>query len=290
MTSAPLDHGPEGYDIDWGIVMTEEDLIPKSDGLFFIGNATTVIRYGGFTLLTDPNFIRRGQKVHLGWGVMTTRLLDPAVPVDRLPPLDGIVLSHLHGDHWDRVARRNLDKDLPIVTTTHAARRLKPQGFGNSHGLRTWEDHEFVSGDRVLRVISAPGRHAPGAFQMMLPPVMGSILEFGSRGGRVDLRMYISGDTLMYDDLAEIPRRYPDIDVGVVHLGGTKILNALLVTMDGRQGADWVELVNASRVLPIHHNDYTVMKSPLSDFDAEVRRRGLQDKVQVVQRGTLIEL
>lgn len=270
--------------------MTEEDLIPKGRGLFFVGNATTVIRYGGFTLLTDPNFVRRGQRVHLGYGLTTKRLLDPAISVDRLPPLDAIVLSHLHGDHWDRVARRNLDKELPIVTTRHAARWLKPQGFGNSRGLRTWEEHEFTKGDRVLRVIAAPARHAPGAFQALLPPVIGSILEFGSRGGQVDLRMYISGDTLMCDELAEIPRRYPDIDVGVVHLGGTKLLNALLVTMDGRQGADWVELVDAPRVIPIHHNDYTAFKSPLSDFDAEIRRRGLGGKVRVVQRGTAVDL
>ncbi|MCO6006121.1 hypothetical protein NE236_14095 [Actinoallomurus purpureus] len=135
-----------------------------------------------------------------------------------------------------------------------------------------------------------PGRHAPGVFRRLLPPVMGSIVEFGSRGGQVDLRMYISGDTLMYDELAEIPRRYPDIDVGIVHLGGTKVLGALLVTMDGRQGADWVELVGCRRVVPIHHNDYTAFTSPLSDFDAEVRRRGLDDTVRVLQRGAVIDL
>jgi L-ascorbate metabolism protein UlaG (beta-lactamase superfamily) len=47
------------------------------DGLFFVGNATTVIRYGGFTLLTDPNFLRRGQLAYLGWGLSTRRLREP---------------------------------------------------------------------------------------------------------------------------------------------------------------------------------------------------------------------
>jgi L-ascorbate metabolism protein UlaG (beta-lactamase superfamily) len=28
--------------------------------------------------------------------------------VTSLPDLDAIVLSHLHGDHWDRIARRGL--------------------------------------------------------------------------------------------------------------------------------------------------------------------------------------
>ena len=37
--------------------------------------------------------------------------------IEDLPPLDLVVLSHLHGDHFDRVAEAKLDKTLPIVTT-----------------------------------------------------------------------------------------------------------------------------------------------------------------------------
>ena len=37
-----------------------------TDGLCFIGTATTLIRYAGFTVLTDPNFLHRGERVYLG--------------------------------------------------------------------------------------------------------------------------------------------------------------------------------------------------------------------------------
>ena len=40
-----------------------------------------------------------------------------ALLVDELPPVDFVLLSHLHGDHWDREADRGLDRDLLIVTT-----------------------------------------------------------------------------------------------------------------------------------------------------------------------------
>jgi L-ascorbate metabolism protein UlaG (beta-lactamase superfamily) len=39
--------------------------------LTFIGTATTVLRLGGFTLLTDPNFLHRGQRAYLGYGLTT---------------------------------------------------------------------------------------------------------------------------------------------------------------------------------------------------------------------------
>jgi len=53
--------------------------------LTFVGTATTVLRLGPFTLLTDPNFIRRGQRVHLGYGLTSRRRTDPACTIDELP-------------------------------------------------------------------------------------------------------------------------------------------------------------------------------------------------------------
>jgi ribonuclease BN (tRNA processing enzyme) len=119
------------------------------DGLFFVGNATTVIRYGGFTLLTDPNFLRRGQLAYLGWGLSTRRLRDPAISIDELPDLDAIVLSHLHGDHWDRVASRRLDRDLPIVTTR--PRRAGCGCAGSAVPGACWTTYESSSADRRSR-------------------------------------------------------------------------------------------------------------------------------------------
>ena len=76
--------------------------------LTFIGTATTLLRVGAFTILTDPNFLHQGQRAYLGKGLWTRRLTEPAMQPGELPALDAVVLSHLHGDHFDRVARRDL--------------------------------------------------------------------------------------------------------------------------------------------------------------------------------------
>ena len=47
--------------------------------LTFVGNATVLLRWGPFTLLTDPNFLHAGQRAYLGHGLSTTRLLEPAL-------------------------------------------------------------------------------------------------------------------------------------------------------------------------------------------------------------------
>ncbi|PRY17839.1 MBL fold metallo-hydrolase [Kineococcus rhizosphaerae] len=254
--------------------------------LTFIGTATVLLRWGDLTLLTDPNFLHRGQFAYLGKGLVSRRLTDPALAVDRLPPLSGIVLSHLHGDHFDRVARRGLDHDVPVLTTRHAERRLvRRYGFEDVSGLRTWESRVLVAGGDQVRVTAAPGRHAPGLAQALLPPVMGSVLEFGPVGGPVRRRVYVSGDTLNVPELREVPHRFPDVDLAVLHLGGTTLPGGLVVTLDGVGGADLLELVRPRRAVPVHVDDYGVFRSPLGDFTAEVARRGLDSVVRVVARG-----
>lgn len=257
--------------------------------LLFIGNATTLIRYNGFNLLTDPNFLHRGQRAYLGYGLTAKRLTDPAVKIDELPPLDAVVLSHLHGDHWDRVARRGLDRDTEIVTTRHAARRLSRQGFSRATGLSIWQQHELRGPGGSVTITALPARHAPGPAESLLPPVMGSVLEFSDPDGLPDLRLLISGDTIMDRRLDAIPRRFPDIDVAIVHLGGTRLLGMTL-TMDGEQGAQYVDLVDPATVLPVHFDDYSVFASPLSDFQHHIRRSGLADRVVYLERGQSCDL
>src|SRR3954467_3443143 len=145
------------------------------DSLTFVGTATTVLRLGAFTILTDPNFLHRGQRAYLGKGLWSRRLTEPALQVDQLPQLDVVLLSHLHGDHFDRVARRGLDRAVPLVTTPHAARRLGPRGLSGV-GLLTWDQHCVERDGYRLTVTSLPGVHAYGVMGALLPPVMGSWL------------------------------------------------------------------------------------------------------------------
>ncbi len=259
----------------------------ENGSVFFVGTATIILRFSGFTILTDPNFLHAGDHVHLGYGLTSERLTEPALDIEDLPPLDLRVLSHYHGDHFDRIAEERLPKDLPIVTTEHAAGELADKGFIASVALDTWEAAEFVKGAAHLRITSMPGQHGPGIIDFALPPVMGSILDFEREGKRV-LRIYISGDTLMHDDLSEIPKRFPGVDIGIFHLGGTRVLG-IMVTMDDEQGVEAVKLINPDTAIPIHYNDYDVFKSPLKDFKKAAQIAGLQEKIVYLAHGDTYE-
>jgi L-ascorbate metabolism protein UlaG (beta-lactamase superfamily) len=257
------------------------------DSLTFIGNATTLLRIGTFTVLTDPNFLHRGQRAYLGKGLWSRRVREPALQPADLPSLDLVVVSHLHGDHFDRVARADLSREQPVVTTPKAAKRLRSWDF-EAHGLETWQEHVVVRGEETLRVESLPGIHARGLMGALLPPVMGSLLEHRI-GGEVRRRVYLTGDTLTGDHLDEIHRRHPELDLAVMHLGGTRVLFRT-VTMDATQGVDFLRRIEPDHAVPVHFDDYRVFKSPLSDFERLVRESGHAARLRTVARGGTVAL
>ncbi|EAQ88551.1 hypothetical protein CHGG_05170 [Chaetomium globosum CBS 148.51] len=294
---------------------------PASASIYFIGTATTLISHPPLRLLTDPNFLHSGSHIHLGPGVHATRLTDPAVPdLASLPPVDALLVSHYHEDHFDREVQRVLGRDVPIVTTRHAKGCLEREGveggaFRAVVGVGEWEGVFMPVAEEVssidgrvaaVRVTGLPGKHVPpgvvgvaNEWLGAVPPTNGWLVELGWTRGEerteerfeTGYRVYISGDTLMVDELKEIPERLrgEKIDLMLVHLGGTTIpgpkMPLLMVTMDGEQGVQLMQLIHPDVTVPIHFDDYDVFCSPLDDFKKEVDAAGLGDKVVYLNRG-----
>lgn len=251
----------------------------------FIGTATVLIRYRGLTIMTDPNFLHKGEHVHLGYGLTSQRRTNPAIDFDKLPPIDLVILSHMHDDHFDKLVQEKLPRNTPIVTNKEASEALKRLGFTQRFALSVWDRLEVTKGEARVRITAAPGRHGAAGVSVLLPKVMGSVLDFGANADTPDYRMYISGDTLVYDDINTIPQRFPGIDLALLHLGGTRILGVFKVTMDGKDGVQMLQIIRPKKAIPIHYNDYDVFKSPLADFAREVKAAGLEESVVYLEHG-----
>ncbi|KAJ6114235.1 hypothetical protein N7486_000013 [Penicillium sp. IBT 16267x] len=288
----------------------------ENASIFFVGTATTIIEWAGIRLMTDPNFLHAGEHVHLGPGITSSRLTDPAVDLHDLPRIDLILLSHYHEDHFDKEVEASLRRDLPIITTPHAKTHLESKNEDPFTSVSAIDHFEqigvTIEGEEglkqpQLRVTGMPGKHVPpNAIEKLndivnaIPPLNGWMLELGyGNPNMLDFtcgyRIYISGDTLMVDELQEIPKRYAGqkIDLMLAHLGGTTIPSpsvgrlikplALMVTMDAEQGLQLIQLIQPDLTIPIHYDDYDVFASPLEDFRRVVEAAGLTDKVVFLQ-------
>ena len=195
----------------------------------WIGNATAVLRCGAFAVLTEPRLSPARAAREPGQGPVEPAVKVPAMRVGELPPLDAVVLSHLHGDHFDRVARRGLDRRRRCLTT-------RPPRGGCAHGFDT-RRHEHLGAGGVrprrqrLAVGPCPACTRSLRWARLSPAVMGS-LPRADRRGRRHHRVYVSGRHLGRRPPRRGTPQHPDVDVAVVHLGGTRVL-AHTVTMDG---------------------------------------------------------
>nr|CEG04308.1 unnamed protein product [Fusarium clavum] len=284
----------------------------ENANVYFIGTATTIIEWQGFRLLTDPNFLHAGDHVHLGPGVTAQRQTDPAVDLHELPSLDAILLSHYHEDHFDRLVEDSLNRDFLIVTTPHAHQCLtsKDPPFTNVKALDFFDHLKLKSDDAeagkkapVINVTGMPGKHVPpgplAAVNDILgavPPTNGWMIELGYHNDADDkvqtgYRIYISGDTLLVDELKDIPKWLQDerIDLMLIHLGGTTIPGPsaplIMVTMDAKQGVEMIKMMDPDVTIPIHYDDYDVFMSPRKDFETAVKEAGLEDRVVLLDRG-----
>ncbi|KAF4448653.1 metallo-hydrolase oxidoreductase [Fusarium austroafricanum] len=284
----------------------------ENANVYFIGTATTIIEWKAFRILTDPNFLHAGDHVHLGPGVTAQRQTNPAVDLEELPSLDAILLSHYHEDHFDRLVENSLNRDFLIITTPHAHKCLtsKDEPFRTVKALDFFDHLELKSEQSeadtyqpVVRVTGMPGKHVPpGPLAAMnnllgaVPPTNGWMLELGHQGNgnnelQTGYRIYISGDTLLVDELKDIPNWLKEerIDLMLVHLGGTTIPGPsaplVMVTMDAKQGIEMIKMMDPDVTIPIHYDDYDVFLSPRKDFETAINEAGLEDRVVILDRG-----
>jgi L-ascorbate metabolism protein UlaG (beta-lactamase superfamily) len=189
--------------------------------LSLVRHATLVVEMDGVRILVDPMLDDAGARPAIA-GTPEQRP-NPLVPLppnadELLSDLDAIVVTHLHADHFDDAAADRLDHGLPLLCQPADADTLGDRGFRD---VRPVESSVALGGMAVHRT---GGRHGHGEMADRLGPVSGFVLE-GTR------RVYIAGDTVWCDDVAQSLARYRP-HVTVVNAGGARFLEGEPITMD----------------------------------------------------------
>ncbi len=174
------------------------------EGIMWIGHATVLIRLAGVNMLTDPL-----------WGNPSgynCRLVPQAVPVDRLPALDVVLISHGHRDHLDLPTLKQLNSEalycVPLGLGKLVGKRVK----GKTQEFDWWQSHEVRPG---LTITFVPAHHwsQRGLFDENKTLWGGWIIESGER------KVYYAGDTGLAPVLKEIGRRSPGIEYAILPVG-----------------------------------------------------------------------
>jgi hypothetical protein len=104
----------------------------------FIGHSTFLIQAPGANLLIDPVFSERASPLSFAG---PRRVRAPGVPLDDLPPISVVLLSHNHYDHCDVSTLSILEQRFhpAAVTPLGNGRLLRSAGFSTVEEVDWWE-------------------------------------------------------------------------------------------------------------------------------------------------------
>jgi len=118
-------------------------------GAVWIGHCTFLIHLEGTTILTDPVFSSKVGVSLLGLATLgPERFVPPALPLEALPPIDLVVVSHAHMDHLDLPTLKRLPREVPLILARDNSEFVEELGFSRRQEL-DWGQSAEVDGVRI---------------------------------------------------------------------------------------------------------------------------------------------
>jgi L-ascorbate metabolism protein UlaG (beta-lactamase superfamily) len=247
-----------------------------------IGGPTALIEVDGFRLLTDPTFDAPGayQLPH----VTLEKLSGPALAAGAIGEVDAVLLSHdQHADNLDHSGKAFLAKAKRVLTTVAGAKRLG----GHAEGLMPWATTELAGKDgRSLTITATPARHGPAGIEPMSGDVIGFVLTSKDKSPPI----YISGDTVWYDGVAEVARRFK-ARVVLPFAGAAQTRGPFHLTMDTNDTIETARAFPDAVIVPLHTDGWAHFRQNAKDLRASFDTLGFGSRLKILEPGvaTVIE-
>jgi N-acyl-phosphatidylethanolamine-hydrolysing phospholipase D len=224
-----------------------KDPIDKNARLavLWVGHATTLVQIDDKVILTDPVFTSTV-------GQLSKRVVEPGLDVENLPPIDAVLISHMHFDHLSLGTLAEIEpKVRTLLMPRQGATYLTDFRFPNVE-LRPWQAWEKDG----LRVTAVPVDHVGYRYGLddawMTESFTGYVIEYHG------MKVYFPGDTA-YDQklFAETAQRFPGIDVALLPIGPIQprdIMRRLHV--DPAEALQAFFDLGAKHMVPIHYDTF----------------------------------
>lgn len=177
----------------------------------WLGHATALLEVDGYRLLTDPVWSERCSPTPtLG----PRRLHPPPVPLESLPALDAIVISHDHYDHLDMATVRALSRSqrAPFVVPLGVGAHLRHWGIPDSRIIELdWHSQTRIG---QLTLTCTPARHYSGRFLSRGNTLWASWAILGPQHS-----VFFGGDSGYTHSFADIGAQYGPFDITLLPIG-----------------------------------------------------------------------
>lgn len=242
----------------------------------YIGHSTVLIEIDGLRVLTDPILVDR---------IGPILRHAPKADLELVKQVDFVLLSHLHGDHFNLTSLRAVDHGATIIVPHGAGSYLQQRLPQTVVEIGPGEAHDL--GGVILRATDAH-HDTTGQPLGIRSPTLGYVID-GEQS------VYFAGDTDVFPDMAAIPN---DAD-GVLDLALLPISGWGLRVPKGhltpQRAAEALTLLRPAYAVPIHWGSLQLAgiraiqrhrdPDPAGEFVACARSRAPDVLVRVVQPG-----
>jgi L-ascorbate metabolism protein UlaG (beta-lactamase superfamily) len=211
--------------------------------------------------------------------VVLKKTVGPALTTQQLGHIDAVLLSHdQHADNLDHSGRAFLAQSDRILTTVVDAKRLQ----GRAQGLAAWETTTLSNPDgRTLRVTAAPARHGPAGIEPLAGDVIGFVLTNDDPQHRA---LYITGDTVWYDGVAEVARRFR-VSIVVLFAGAAQTRGRFHLTMDTNDAIETAHAFPDAVIIPVHHDGWAHFTQDRNDLEQAFGALSIGSRLRLIEPG-----
>jgi L-ascorbate metabolism protein UlaG (beta-lactamase superfamily) len=204
----------------------------------WIGHASFLIQFTNLNVLIDPNFAN--------WLFLLKRLKRAGCKIDDLPPIDVVLLTHAHFDHFHRPTLRRLP---------HPKIGIMPRGVGDlAHNLgfsRIIElDHWESFGQGSWKVTFTPSKHwGARTLHDQHRGYGGFVLEHQGR------KIYHAGDSAWFSGFKEIGKRLSP-EIALLPIGAYYPDTFRRVHMGPDEAVKAFKALGAKWLVPMHYGTF----------------------------------
>jgi L-ascorbate metabolism protein UlaG (beta-lactamase superfamily) len=236
--------------------------------VLWVGHATTLLQIDDKIVLTDPVFTSTV-------GQFSRRAVEPGVRVEDVPPIDLVLISHMHVDHLSLGTLGMLQDRIHRLVVPEGGLTYVPDFRFEDLELPTWR--AFDEGG--MRVTAVPVRHVGfryGADQAwMTRSFTGYVIEYHG------ITVYYGGDT-GYEprNFEAAAARFPHIDLAILPIGPIEPRSFMEKTHeDPGEALSAFRTLGARWMVPIHFatfiNSFDALGDPQRVLEQAMRDRGL---------------
>lgn len=255
---------------------------PNGLTVSWLGHATVLINFYGTTILTDPVFSERLAPPELfGTNLGIRRITQLPLRFEDLPPIDIVLLSHAHHDHWDLPSLRRFTKNTQVIIPQATRDLIPEESFGQVTEL-PW-DQSVTIGPVSIRAVRVHHWGERWSVRGYGPPrgYNGYLLQSQGR------RIFFAGDSAYRNysrtgksvDWSKLSSDGP-IDICLLPIGASTYLYN---HMSPEQAWRVFQSVQGRYFVPIHHRTFIQAPRKLEPIEQPIQRLRLAAGQQAEQ-------